>query len=255
MNSKKFNILIAFKALTLVPGLSATDRRVAGALLDHYNRKTGQCDPSLDTIAALLGVHRRTVIRSISHLEKNGVFNRTRHGGNFHRNFYEPRFAYFLELENQWVRRRSERSTKLRREKMSPWQGQGGHHSGGDNATQTCLINHSKEIYADGTLSNAANGTSSKINSGVDNEEQRSSACIRGGQTFEIKRIRSHDAALASAERRWTNDLHQRFAHDAVRYGAVIEAVNEALQSAATDAELHKRGAGLALILARVGLR
>lgn len=40
------DILFAYKALNFVPGLSANARRVAGATIDHFNRKSGQCDPS-----------------------------------------------------------------------------------------------------------------------------------------------------------------------------------------------------------------
>jgi hypothetical protein len=36
--------LLAVKALAVAPDLKATDRRVGAALIEHFNRKTGQCD-------------------------------------------------------------------------------------------------------------------------------------------------------------------------------------------------------------------
>lgn len=58
----------AYMALTLVAGLSGNDRRVAGAILDHFNKKTGQCDPSGAGLAALLDINRKTVIDATARL-------------------------------------------------------------------------------------------------------------------------------------------------------------------------------------------
>ena len=68
MLPQRLDILIAFKSISLAPDLSVTEKRVASALIDHFNRQTTQCDPSLDTLAILLGIHRRTVIRSVNRL-------------------------------------------------------------------------------------------------------------------------------------------------------------------------------------------
>jgi len=40
------DVLFAYKALAIIPDLSAASRRVAGAIIDRFNKKTGQCDPS-----------------------------------------------------------------------------------------------------------------------------------------------------------------------------------------------------------------
>src|ERR1035441_9541561 len=124
MLPQRLDILIAFKSISLAPELSVTDKRVASALIDHYNRQTTQCDPSLDTLATLLGIHRRTVIRSINHLVRLKYFRRTRHGGNFHRNFYEPQWPRFREVEAEWQSRRLKHSQRFREEKLSRWKGQ-----------------------------------------------------------------------------------------------------------------------------------
>jgi hypothetical protein len=94
--------LLALKVLTLVPELNASDRRVAGALLEHFNRNTAQCDPGLPRIADLLGLSTRTVMRSNRRLEAARLFKKTRHGGRSHRNSYEPNWARFQELEGVW---------------------------------------------------------------------------------------------------------------------------------------------------------
>ncbi len=77
------DILFAHKALNIVPGPSANARRVAGAIIDHFNRKTGQCDPSVGRLARLLGVNRATVIRATNDLcsEESGLFENSSHGG------------------------------------------------------------------------------------------------------------------------------------------------------------------------------
>jgi hypothetical protein len=67
---RAIDTLLAIKVIGLVPGLSTTDRRVASLLLEHYTRRTGQCDPGLERIARLLGVSTRTVIRSNHKLER-----------------------------------------------------------------------------------------------------------------------------------------------------------------------------------------
>src|ERR1035437_5639506 len=95
MLPQPLDILIAFKSISLAPDLSVTEKRVASAVIDHFNQKTTQCDPSLDTLAVLLGIYRRTVIRAINNLVGLKYFRRVRHGGNFHRNFYEPLWPRF----------------------------------------------------------------------------------------------------------------------------------------------------------------
>src|SRR5438094_10256007 len=102
MAIRRLDTLLALKVLTLVPDLNASDRRVAGVLLEHFNRSTGQCDPGLQRMAVLLGLSTRTVIRANERLETAGLFKKTRHGGYSHRNSYDPNWARFQELEIAW---------------------------------------------------------------------------------------------------------------------------------------------------------
>ncbi|TAX50386.1 helix-turn-helix domain-containing protein [Rhizobium leguminosarum] len=78
-----------YKALTIAP-LSSDAKAVGGALFDHFNTKTGQCDPSLGSLARRLGIARRTIIDAINELEHFGLFARLSHGGKGYRSAYKP---------------------------------------------------------------------------------------------------------------------------------------------------------------------
>jgi hypothetical protein len=66
---------------------------------------------------------------------------------------------------------------------------------------------------------------------------------------------RSADAARTEAERRWSADLHERYGSTPDVYGEIITSIDSAMQSAATDAELKRHGAGVAYIIERLRLR
>jgi hypothetical protein len=102
MNVRPLDTLLAIKAIGLEEGLKPSDRRVGVLLLEHYNRRTGRCDPSMQRMGSLLGLSVRTIIRSTQRLEKAGLFRKTRHGGNFNNNFYEPMWARFADLHAAW---------------------------------------------------------------------------------------------------------------------------------------------------------
>jgi len=77
MTPHSLDILLAFKALALADDLKGNERRVGCVLIDHFNRRTRQCDPSLETLAVLAGISRRTAIRSVNALVNRGYFIRT----------------------------------------------------------------------------------------------------------------------------------------------------------------------------------
>ena len=124
MAQQKLDTILAFKALSLAQGHSGPDKAVGAALLDHYNRKTGRCDPSLQCISELVGVSERTVMRSVERLVHQSLFVKIRHGGLGHRNHYEPNWPRYREIESQWSARRSARSLRLRGQHLSPPQRQ-----------------------------------------------------------------------------------------------------------------------------------
>jgi DNA-binding MurR/RpiR family transcriptional regulator len=65
MQTGPSDTFVAHKAISLAEDLTGTEKRVAATIIDHFNRKTGRCDPALGSIARLLGVSRRTVIRAV----------------------------------------------------------------------------------------------------------------------------------------------------------------------------------------------
>ena len=106
---QKNDISIAHKAINLARGLSSADKAVAAALIDHYNVKTGQCDPSIERLAMLLGINEKTVRRSTNDLSGvHKLFEKRSHGGKSCRASYKPNWHSFREIVKDWgVRMRS----------------------------------------------------------------------------------------------------------------------------------------------------
>ena len=132
--------LLAIKVINLVAGLSPSDRSVGVALIEHFNRRTGRCDPGLDRISKLLGICNRTAIRATQKLAKAGLFRKVRHGGWSNRNRYEPNWSRFTELEAAWKQKLKMESLS-RRANLSPATGQSCHMDGDSAVTQTCRDN------------------------------------------------------------------------------------------------------------------
>jgi hypothetical protein len=230
------DILIALKAINLAPELKNNDRAVAAALLDHYNRKTGQCDPGLKRLALLVRICERTVMRSMDRIEAARLFRRIRHGGHLNRNSYEPNWRRFREIEAVWNARMKSRPASAT--KLSPATCQPCHPDDDNAVTQTCRSNLSKETC------------------------QRGLPKKKGDKDVEFELKLPHsiaptlrsDAARTEAERRWTTDLHRQFSPLPLTYGDIIAAIHPEMQAAATDAELRHRGAGLAYIVLKLKL-
>lgn len=70
MERKSF--LIVAKEIVADKSLSATEKLLYAQLLDHRNRRTGQCNPKHATLARELGICERTVERSIQQLRDQG---------------------------------------------------------------------------------------------------------------------------------------------------------------------------------------
>lgn len=250
MLPQPLDILIAFKSISLAPDLSVTEKRVASALIDHFNRQTTQCDPSLDTLATLLGIHRRTVIRSVNRLVLFKYFRRIRHGGKFHRNFYQPLWPRFRELEAEWKIRRLNHSQRFREAKLSLWQGPPEHPAGGKDVTQTSLINFSKGSLPVASVRDDPQGQHAPSDpKGLTKKEQHSSIPHPNRPMFHVKETSSREAAYDAAERRWNNALQKRFLVTPTTYGEIIAAIDSTIQAAATEAEIKRRGAGVRYIL------
>lgn len=246
--------LLGFKAIGLASELRDSDRRLACALLDHFNRRTGQCDPSLETLASLAGVNRRTVIRAVSRLVSVGFFRKVRHGGNFHRNHYEPVWSRFRQAEADWKRRRAARSGGSHRKNKSPLQCRLCPGASDNSATQTCGINLSDE-----TSPARDPGTESPPLSGARGRRAAKGhnvAAIKASPPrFRVHSTSSRDAAREAAHRRWDTELLERFGQTPDRYAQLVEAIDLALASAATEAELKCRGSGARYVLEELDRR
>ncbi len=96
-NVSRLDTLLAFKTIGLMPGLSASERRVACAIVEHFHRADGQCEPGADRLAWLLGLDRSTVLRATAALHRRRLVLRIRHGGRSQRNSYEPNWDLLRE--------------------------------------------------------------------------------------------------------------------------------------------------------------
>ena len=223
MPVRPLDTLLAVKAINLAPGLLENDRRVATVLIEHFNRKTGRCDPGLERLAALIGCSTRTVIRAISRLEKADIVRKDRHE--------DTRTATAMSQTGHGSANR--RQSGVRRCEHEQYRATERCHLASafpvtlhldSSVTQTCLTNQLKQTY------------SKEFAEGI-----RSSGPALRSQS-------SHDAALVEAERRWSNDLLQAYRVHPVTYGEIIGLIDEALTAAATKAEFARRGGGLQLI-------
>jgi hypothetical protein len=231
MAVKAIDTLLAIKVMNVIDGLTPTDRQVGVALIEHYNRRTGQCDPSNRRIAELLRISSRTVIRSTKRLESAALFLKVRHGGYGNRNSYTPNWQRFAESHVAWSRRLSG-SSASRLTSVSPPSGQSCHTGGDSGGLQTCNLNlQNQPQIVDPT----------KI--------KRAPVVVAIGKEQFRKGISSSVAAQTAAERRWSDALLQQFRTRPLAYASVVDAITPEIQVAATNAELHRPGSGIGFIL------
>jgi hypothetical protein len=245
MKVSKLDTLLAIKAICLVPGLNNNDRRVGAALIDHYNRQTGQCDPGIQRLTKLLNVHRRTVIRSINALESAGCFLKERHGGQNNRNSYKPNWQRLSEFDASW-NAKMKSSGRKQMPDASPAERQSRHLCGDTDDTQTLTNNLSTKTYSKSYRKEEARATCAPSTSSIRRQLTPSARSAFG--------TRSAVAARNQAERRWHDDLLTHFRSMPDAYSAFVAAIDSVLQTAATAAELKERGAGLRHILEQVKL-
>jgi len=268
-------MLIAFKAIALDRTLSAMEKSVAVAILDSFNRKTAQCDPSFDRIAHLLGISRRSVIRAVKTLVARRFLLRDRHGGNSHRNSYMPNWARLEEIEAAWSARKHTKHWGNSGANLSPSRRQRCHLAGDAAVTQTFISNLSKETShpgdaktappspspRDGSKGSAVGSvgqgrrstTNSFPNAGnhpaIDEHAKRLVSASPSSSAGHLSNHLSH-AQTAAAERRLSADLHRRFASDEAEYGNVVEAIDECVWASAVQAEVRGQGGGMIVIIA-----
>jgi predicted transcriptional regulator len=237
MTIRPIDTLLAIKVLSLAPGLNANDTRVGAALIEHFNRKTTQCDPSLDRIASLLGISTRTVIRSINRLVAAKLFRKIRHGGNLNRNRYEPVWERFDEIEKLWSLRFRNKPSAAG---VSPSERQDCHLDHDSPVTQTYENNNlRKETCVKESADQGSKGF---------RRQPKDALSVMLGS-------RSADVASTEAERRWNTDLLREYRRYAITYAEILDAMNVDVIAAATKAEMRHRGAGIRYIKKALKLR
>jgi hypothetical protein len=233
--------LIAFKALSLCDDLIATRRRVLAALIEHFNRQSGRCDPSVDRLAALLGINRRTVFRALKSLVIKGYIVRYRHGGLQHRNQYVPNWPFFVAIVKKWDEQFQAASRARLATDMSPLRRQSGHLASGPSVTQTFSDNHTKQTLESTRKENASEGRNGTTG-----------GHSAGQTTRRVLSPSSRDASRDAAERRWNLQLQQFLKGDERLTAVTVDMMTPELMRAATDAEFAARGAGLPVVLAEL---
>lgn len=75
--------------------------------MEHYNRKTEQCDPSVERLATMLGIGTASVQRATNELcsEAHGMFKREHHGGRNRRSSYKPCWPKYAAIVADWEAR------------------------------------------------------------------------------------------------------------------------------------------------------
>lgn len=96
------DISIAYKALALHRDLTGDFKSVGAGIMDHLNQKTGQCDPSLDRLARMLGMSEKNVRRATAKLCDVGMFTKKSHGGKAGRASYTPMWKEFRSVVGDW---------------------------------------------------------------------------------------------------------------------------------------------------------
>ena len=223
MSVKPLDTLLAIKAISVASGLKPSDRRIGTAILEHFNRKTGQCDPGLERIATLTQFSTRTVIRAADRLVIAGILRKHRHGGHLGRNRYEPNWTRLRAIACEWDRAFMVRGAPKQR-------GSECHMPGDSRVTQTYSSNLKEEAGGKGKAPRPA--------------RPRPARARPASQASSV-------VAASAAERRWHDDLRRQLDKD--DYIAIVPRIDSAIEAAATRAEIAEPGTGIAVIL--VGVR
>lgn len=271
------DILFAHKALNIVAGFSAADRRVAGAILDHFNRTTGQCDPSVGRLAALLGIGTATVKRATEELCRDdvGLFRKVTHGGKYHRSSFEPRWDQFRKIVLDWDRKMALRHPKDDSEKgskMIPSDGSMGSElipqrdqfrslDGIRNDPLTNRRNQSKEPIAPSGASGDVSSEGQMANDTPNTQSQHKgrNGLLKGNAEHLHRSDHMPSKVVVNLSRSDIADDHAavRLEKDMQALGTdlyvrILDAMTAELLAEATAAERAKRGQGVWLIQSRL---
>ncbi|WP_242219420.1 hypothetical protein [Shinella zoogloeoides] len=263
---KQNDVLFAHKALNLMPGITDATRRVAGAIIDHFNKLHGQCDPGVERISRMLDIDRATVIRATDKLHELGLVTKVSHGGKAHRAAYLPNWERFRTIVEEWDARMKTgdapdtqchstgtvaKQSAVKVASVRRSRSQGCDVKGRRDATQTLRRNPSNKPIEGERAENppekppACHSPSAQngLLKGRKPPAQRAMLLpISGGKSPSYA-----DAARAAAERRWYMQVHDLGVKAETD---VLEWMTQDRHEAATQAEMQRRGGGLAFIAA-----
>jgi hypothetical protein len=248
------DVLFAHKALNIVPGLSANARRVAGAIIDHFNKQTGQCDPSIGRLSRLLDIDDMTVTRATASLcsGEQPLFDKVSHGGRGHRASYAPRWDTFRQIVDDWdSRMKSSANTAKVRYSMRDLLPQECGTDTRRTAEQTLRSNQSNE-----PVEGPASENSGRKPQAIGMTERQKGVWKKGSEPQRQRHMllpiaggnpATHSqAARAAADKRLYAAL-QGLGDAAC--GDCLDRMTEQIREAAALAEMKRRGAGLPFVL------
>lgn len=263
--SPKANVLFAYKALTICAGLSEGARRVAGAIIDHFNHADGQCNPSVERLAEMLGLHRASVMRAIEQLHALGIIHRARHGGRSHRNAYRPNWDQLNRMVAEWDAKMKGKPL-LAGASDTPLLASAEHQetvaSTRRSRSQSCDVNSRTDATLT-YLKNQSNEPKGTCGTDKPQEPPASSPSIEvfkgllNGNAWlasqskpkvvldSDRRIAAKDAAM----RRWNRDL---MGLGTAAYADAIDKITPEITAEATEAEMRRHGDGVRLIRDRL---
>jgi len=252
---KRSPTALAYEALGLFPGLSGNAHRVAALLVRHRFNKTGRCDPSVGRMAKMLEIDPATVKRATRELERAGLFTKAVHGGYSNRNQYDPNWDFIYRYIADWKESmRTGEPPPLPGAELRPEPAQNCAKDGCNTAPQTHRDNPKKKTHEETGADNPdIHGPSRPDASGSGKEEDSRTEKDQELQaTMRPRTTKRSIAAEQAAYKRWMDDFRKHIHQQGGDWECMAELYNlitEAMEKAATQAELKKRGEGLRYIL------
>jgi hypothetical protein len=219
----------AYRVLSLMDG-NDRGRRVAALVLDHFNRATGQCDPSVSRIAKILGMGRATVFRALGEEPLSLLFQRVSHGGHSHRNSYAPDWALFGWVSDAFDAARD----------------------GNKPLPMVADVRRSRSHLCD------VDGLTGETQTYRINLHNKPTESPRPFTQQPLRFVRVVDgrlgkttgfAAVSVADRKIADALNKALAGDVDAYGKVLQLATPELYEQAQQAELRRPGSGARMLL------
>ncbi|NTF69595.1 hypothetical protein [Rhizobium rhizogenes] len=248
------DIAVARRALGLCTGISGGALNVGFALLEHFNRKTGQCDPSVVRLATMLGLAEATIKRATKELcDVHKLFQKSSHGGLSNRASYRPNWGRMRSMIAAWDKRMvtgsPPESDEAKVSKVSCSTAQNRAVEGIKNEPLTYWnkpigINLNTDgACGDMSFPDPDGGETSPTSEPVESTKGLGKE-PRGEPVAQLPRVvdgKNMRVAKEAAGRRWNSAMLRR---GSGAYSRFVDWVTEAHSDTATAAEMRRRGDG-----------